>query len=66
MDRKDWQRIGRKLPPLALSLLIAELFFKLKSFTLECLAFLTLWFVLNWLYGLILGEQRSANRSWFA
>ena len=34
-------------PSLALSLVIAELFYKFHSFTLECLAFLATWFVID-------------------
>ena len=34
-------------PYLGLSFLIAELLYKFHSFTLECLAFLTTWFVLS-------------------
>lgn len=36
-------------PVLAVSLLIAELFYKFHSFTLETVAFLATWFVLDWL-----------------
>ena len=32
-----------RLPALAVSLAVAEFFFKFGSFTLECLAFLALW-----------------------
>ena len=41
---------------------IAEFFFKFKSFALECLAFLAVWFVLSFLQSLIFPhskEQRS-------
>jgi len=34
-------------PALMLSFLIAELFYKFKSFSLECLAFLVTWFVID-------------------
>jgi hypothetical protein len=34
-------------PALLISLVVAELFFKWKSFALECLGFLALWFVLD-------------------
>ena len=34
-------------PPLLISFAIASLFFKWKSFALECLGFLVLWFVLD-------------------
>jgi hypothetical protein len=34
-------------PAVILSFLIAELFYKFHSFTLECLAFLATWFVID-------------------
>jgi hypothetical protein len=34
-------------PILAASLVIAELFYKFHSFTLECIAFLATWYVLD-------------------
>ena len=34
-------------PALVLALVIAELFYKFGSFTLECLAFLVTWYVLS-------------------
>ena len=34
-------------PPLGASLVIAELFFKFQSFSLECVAFLVTWYVLD-------------------
>ena len=34
-------------PSLALSVLIAEFFYKFHSFTLECMAFLATWFVVG-------------------
>jgi hypothetical protein len=37
----------RQVPALGLSFVIAELFYKFHSFTLECLAFLATWFVLD-------------------
>ncbi len=36
-----------QLPALLISLTIAELFYKFHSFTLECLAFLATWFVID-------------------
>ncbi len=36
-----------QVPALTLSILIAELFYKFHSFTLECLAFLATWYVLD-------------------
>ena len=34
-----------ELPALVLAMLVAEVFYKFHSFTLECLAFLVTWFV---------------------
>jgi hypothetical protein len=36
-----------ELPSLAAAVVIAELFYKFHSFSLECLAFLATWFVLS-------------------
>jgi len=36
-----------QLPALGISLLIAELFYKFHSFTLECLAFLGTWYFID-------------------
>lgn len=41
----------QQLPAFAASLFIAELFYKFHSFTLECLAFLATWYVLDLLLG---------------
>ncbi len=41
------QLLARQVPALVASLTIAELFYKFHSFTLECLAFLATWFVLD-------------------
>ncbi|MPZ31136.1 MAG: hypothetical protein GEV13_09090 [Rhodospirillales bacterium] len=48
--------------PFLISFAIAEFFFKFKSFALECLAFLAVWFVLSFLQSLVFPhtkEQRS-------
>lgn len=42
--------LGRHLPTATGSLLIAELFYKFGSFSLEAIAFLGTWFVLDLLY----------------
>ena len=39
--------------PFVIAFAIAELFFKFKSFTLECLAFLAVWFLLSFLQSFI-------------
>jgi hypothetical protein len=36
-----------QLPALAAAFLIAEVFYKFRSFALECLAFLATWFVID-------------------
>ena len=36
--------------PLVVSFLIAEAFYKFHSFTLECIAFLATWYVLDWVF----------------
>jgi hypothetical protein len=42
-----------QVPPMTLSLLIAEMFYKFHSFTLECLAFLATWYLLDLLISLV-------------
>ena len=39
--------LSRQAPALVISLVVAELFYKFGSFTLECLGFLVTWFVLD-------------------
>jgi hypothetical protein len=41
------QLLLEQAPILAASLVIAELFYKFHSFTLECIAFLATWYVLD-------------------
>jgi hypothetical protein len=41
------QLILAQAPILAVSIIIAELFYKFHSFTLECIAFLATWYVLD-------------------
>ena len=43
-------------PALALSLVVAEVFFRFHSFTLECLAFLGTWFVVSGTVSLLTGK----------
>ncbi len=47
------QLLARQAPGLAISLIVAELFYKLGSFTLECLGFLATWFVLDAMFALV-------------
>jgi len=41
------QLLIQQVPVLATALLIAELFYKFHSFTLECIAFLSTWYLLD-------------------
>jgi hypothetical protein len=50
-----------QLPTFALSFGIAEAFYKFHSFTLECLAFLLTWFLLDMALQVI--RPRKTNRS---
>ena len=52
-----------QLPVLALSVLIAELFYKFHSFTLESIAFLCTWFVLDWLANRIIEVFARSDRT---
>ena len=53
-------RLAREqLPALAASFLIAETFYKFHSFTLECLAFLATWFVIDAVVSIIAARIRS-------
>lgn len=47
------QLLSRQAPALVLSLVIAEMFYKFGSFTLECLGFLATWFVLDAMFALV-------------
>lgn len=43
----NWKLISVELPAFIIALLTAENLFKFHSFTLECMAFLSLWYVLS-------------------
>jgi hypothetical protein len=45
--------------PFVVAFLIAEFFFKFKSFALECLAFLAVWFVLSFLQSLVFPHAKQ-------
>ena len=47
------QLLARQAPALVISLIVAELFYKFGSFTLECLGFLATWFVLDAMFAQI-------------
>jgi hypothetical protein len=44
---------AEQVPALTLSMIIAELFYKFHSFTLECLAFLATWYLVDLLISLV-------------
>jgi hypothetical protein len=48
------------LPPLVIAFVIAELFFKWKSFTLECVGFLVTWFVLDWVWSKVMAWRAAS------
>lgn len=45
--------------PFLIAFAIAEFFFKFKSFALECLAFLAVWFLLSFLQSLFVAHHRG-------
>ena len=47
------------MPPFAVSLVVAETFYKFGSFSLECIAFLVTWYVLAFVYRTII--ERSSE-----
>lgn len=53
--------LSEQLPVAAASLLIAEVFYKFGSFTLECVAFLSTWFLLDAGVSLAIGRRRGSR-----
>jgi hypothetical protein len=51
--------LTRELPAAVPAWIIAELFYKFHSFTLECGAFLATWYVFSWIVGLIAGRKSN-------
>ena len=51
--------LKREAAPFIVAFLIAEFFFKFKSFALECLAFLAIWFVLSFLQSLVVSRTKQ-------
>ena len=47
--------------PFLIAFTIAEFFFKFKSFALECVAFLVVWFVLSFLQSLVFAPRNSSR-----
>lgn len=51
--------LSHQLPAFAVALVIAELFYKFGSFSLECLAFLATWFAIDFVYTKISAPLRK-------
>ena len=56
------QLLVEQAPALAVSLFIAELFYKFHSFTLECVAFLVTWFIVSYLASFISSALSPSKR----
>ena len=54
------QLLSRQAPSLVISMVIAEMFYKLGSFTLECIAFLVTWFVVDWIIASVTGAASKS------
>lgn len=50
--------VTREAVPAAAALVLAEVFYKFHSFTLELLAFAATWCILSWAYGRLVGNKR--------
>ena len=57
------QIITKRLPGLVISLIIAEIFYKFHSFTLECVAFLGTWFLVDLIIEVIANRLAGQNRN---
>lgn len=55
--------LSTQAPAFLISFVIAELFFKWKSFALECLGFLALWFVLDAVFSTVRAAWLSRKPS---
>ena len=57
--------LAEQMPALGLAWLIAEMFYKFKSFTLECVAFLATWFlvdaVIQWVVRRFAKQSRAST-----
>jgi hypothetical protein len=53
--------IKQEAVPFVIAFAIAEFFFKFKSFALECLAFLAVWFALSFVQSLIFPRVRRST-----
>ena len=51
--------VAQQLPTFVIALVIAEVFYKLGSFSLECIAFLATWFALDFVWQAVRGRWRG-------
>ncbi|HKZ03919.1 MAG TPA: hypothetical protein VJU81_00490 [Methylomirabilota bacterium] len=49
--------LSQEAPAFLLSVVIAEVFYKFHSFTLECAAFLATWYGLSWAQSRLFGSR---------
>ncbi len=52
----------QQLPALVISFVTAELFYKFRSFTLECAAFLVTWFVIDAVLSFVANHIADLNK----
>ncbi len=55
--------LTEQLPALGAALIIAELFYKFHSFTLECVAFLATWYVFDVIISMVRKAVAAAARA---
>ena len=55
--------VKQEAVPFLIAFAIAELFFKFKSFALECLAFLAVWYALSFVQSLIFPRSKEQHSS---
>ena len=55
--------LTREAPAFAASMIVAEAFYELHSFTLECVAFLGTWYALSWLVHVIAPVKPETRRT---
>jgi hypothetical protein len=55
--------LAQEGPGFGLALLVAELFYKFGSFSLECLAFLATWYAISGVVGMIARAGAAGDRS---
>lgn len=54
--------ISLELPTGAAAFIIAEVFYKFHSFTLECLGFLATWFIFSWIASMVSSLVKNRDK----